>query len=104
MTTSQPSPTGDAEAENTLAGLGEFGLIARLTEGPMVLVVNDQTSYKSLKEFVDDAKANPNKLIFSSSGRLSANSQCWISLTATPPIRTVPFSPKIVIEPSKFFG
>ena len=33
MTTSQPSPTGDAEAENTLAGLGEFGLIARLTEG-----------------------------------------------------------------------
>ena len=34
----------------------------------------------------------------SSSG--SANSQCWISLTATPPTRTVPFSPRIVIEPS----
>jgi thiamine-monophosphate kinase len=33
VTTSQPSPTGDAEAENTLAGIGEFGLIARLTEG-----------------------------------------------------------------------
>ena len=33
MTTSQPSPTGEAEAENTLAGIGEFGLIARLTEG-----------------------------------------------------------------------
>ncbi len=33
MTTSQPSPTGEPEAENTLAGIGEFGLIARLTEG-----------------------------------------------------------------------
>ncbi|QYN37341.1 thiamine-phosphate kinase [Pseudonocardia sp. DSM 110487] len=33
MTTSQPTPTGEAEAENTLAGIGEFGLIARLTEG-----------------------------------------------------------------------
>jgi thiamine-monophosphate kinase len=31
--TSQPSPTGEAEAENTLAAVGEFGLIARLTEG-----------------------------------------------------------------------
>jgi thiamine-monophosphate kinase len=33
VTTSQPSPTGEPEAENTLAGIGEFGLIARLTEG-----------------------------------------------------------------------
>ncbi len=33
MPTSQPPPTGEAEAENTLAGIGEFGLIARLTEG-----------------------------------------------------------------------
>jgi thiamine-monophosphate kinase len=31
--TSQPTPTGEAEAENTLAGIGEFGLIARLTDG-----------------------------------------------------------------------
>jgi thiamine-monophosphate kinase len=31
--TSQPPSTGDAEAENTLAGIGEFGLITRLTEG-----------------------------------------------------------------------
>ena len=33
MPTSQPPSTGDAEAENTLAGIGEFGLITRLTEG-----------------------------------------------------------------------
>ena len=43
-----------------------------LTEGPMVLVVNDQVPYKTLKEFIDDAKANPNKLIFSSSGLYGA--------------------------------
>ena len=50
----------------------DFIPIARLTEGPMVLVVNDQVPYKTLKEFVDDAKANPNKLIFSSSGLYGA--------------------------------
>jgi thiamine-monophosphate kinase len=33
VTTSQPSPTGEAEAQNTLAAIGEFGLIARLTDG-----------------------------------------------------------------------
>jgi tripartite-type tricarboxylate transporter receptor subunit TctC len=50
----------------------DFIPIARLTEGPMVLVVNDQMPYKTLKEFVDDAKKNPNKLIFSSSGLYGA--------------------------------
>src|ERR1041385_3697109 len=44
----------------------DFIPIARLTEGPMVLVVNDQQPYKTLKEFVDDAKANQNKRPFSS--------------------------------------
>ena len=50
----------------------DFIPIARLTSGPMVLVVNDQTPYKSIKELVDDAKANPDKLIFSSSGLYGA--------------------------------
>jgi thiamine-monophosphate kinase len=31
--TSQPPPIGEAEAGNTLAGIGEFGLIDRLTQG-----------------------------------------------------------------------
>jgi thiamine-monophosphate kinase len=31
--TSFPPPTGDAEAENTLAAIGEFGLISRVTGG-----------------------------------------------------------------------
>jgi tripartite-type tricarboxylate transporter receptor subunit TctC len=50
----------------------DFIPIARLTAGPMVLVVNDQQPYKSVKELVDDAKANPDKLIFSSSGLYGA--------------------------------
>ncbi|HZT27224.1 MAG TPA: tripartite tricarboxylate transporter substrate binding protein [Pseudolabrys sp.] len=50
----------------------DFVPIARLTAGPMVLVVNDKQPYKTLKELVDDAKANPDKLIFSSSGLYGA--------------------------------
>jgi len=50
----------------------DFIPIARFTEGPMVLVVNDQQPYKNLKELVEDAKKNPNKLIFSSSGLYGA--------------------------------
>jgi tripartite-type tricarboxylate transporter receptor subunit TctC len=38
----------------------------------MVLLVNDKQPYKSLKEFVDDAKKRPNELIFSSSGLYGA--------------------------------
>jgi tripartite-type tricarboxylate transporter receptor subunit TctC len=50
----------------------DFIPIARVTEGPMVLVVNDQTQYKTLKELVDDAKKRPDGIIFSSSGLYGA--------------------------------
>ena len=72
-----PSLSGFA-AVDTLFGRtpkftrADFIPIARLTEGPLVLVVNDQQPYKTLKEFVEDAKKNPNKLIFSSSGLYGA--------------------------------
>ena len=72
-----PSISGFA-AVDTLFGRtpkftrADFIPIARLTEGPLVLVVNDQQPYKTLKEFVEDAKKNPNKLIFSSSGLYGA--------------------------------
>jgi len=49
-----------------------FVPIARLTEGPMLLVVNDQTPYTTLQQFVDDARKRPNELIFSSSGLYGA--------------------------------
>lgn len=48
--------------------LDDFIPIARFTSGPVALYTNDQTPYKSLKELVEDAKKNPDKLIFSSSG------------------------------------
>ncbi len=50
----------------------DFIPIARFTEGPMVLVVNAETPYKSLKDLVDDAKKNPDKIVFSSSGLYGA--------------------------------
>jgi len=50
----------------------DFIPIARLTEGPMVLVVNDQQPYKTLKDLVDDAKKRPDEIIFSSSGLYGA--------------------------------
>ena len=46
--------------------------IARLVADPCVLVVNDQQPYKTLPEFVDDAKKRPDAIIFSSSGLYGA--------------------------------
>jgi len=50
----------------------DFIPIARFTEGPMALVVNDKTPYKTLKDLVDDAKKRPNEIVFSSSGLYGA--------------------------------
>ena len=50
----------------------DFIPIARIVADPCVFVVNDQQPYKSLKEFIDDAKKRPNQIIFSSAGLYSA--------------------------------
>ena len=50
----------------------DFIPIARFIADPMVLVVNDQQPYKTLKELIDDCKKNPDKLVFSSSGLYGA--------------------------------
>jgi tripartite-type tricarboxylate transporter receptor subunit TctC len=50
----------------------DFIPIARFTEGPMVLVVNSETPYKTLKELIDDAKKRPDQIVFSSSGLYGA--------------------------------
>jgi tripartite-type tricarboxylate transporter receptor subunit TctC len=50
----------------------DFVPIARLTAGPMVLLVNDKQPYKNLKELVADAKQRPNAIVFSSSGLYGA--------------------------------
>jgi tripartite-type tricarboxylate transporter receptor subunit TctC len=50
----------------------DFIPIARLTSGPMVLLVNDQQPYKTIKDLVDDAKKRPDAIVFSSSGLYGA--------------------------------
>jgi tripartite-type tricarboxylate transporter receptor subunit TctC len=47
----------------------DFTLIGKVTDGPqLVLVVNADLPYKSLVELIADARANPNKLSFATSG------------------------------------
>ncbi|HZA52143.1 MAG TPA: tripartite tricarboxylate transporter substrate binding protein [Myxococcaceae bacterium] len=48
--------------------LKEFAPIALVTADPTVLVVRADGPYKTLKEFVAAAKANPGKITYSSSG------------------------------------
>ena len=50
----------------------DFIPLARLIADPCVLLVNEQQPYKTLKEFIDAAKANPDTIIFSSGGLYGA--------------------------------
>ena len=50
----------------------DFIPIARLVADPCVLLVNDQQPYKTLKDFVEDAKKRPDQIIYSSSGLYGA--------------------------------
>jgi tripartite-type tricarboxylate transporter receptor subunit TctC len=50
----------------------DFIPLARFVADPCVLVVNDQQPWKTLEEFVEDAKKRPNEIIFSSSGLYGA--------------------------------
>jgi tripartite-type tricarboxylate transporter receptor subunit TctC len=50
-----------------------FVPLARIVADPIVLIVNNDVPYKSVKDLVADAKANPDKLIFSSSGLYGAS-------------------------------
>jgi tripartite-type tricarboxylate transporter receptor subunit TctC len=51
----------------------DFIPIARIVADPIVMIINADLPYKTLKELIEDAKANPNKLIFSSSGLYGAS-------------------------------
>lgn len=50
----------------------DFIPLARLVADPVLVLVNDQTPYKSLKELVDDAKAKPDTIVYSSGGLYGA--------------------------------
>jgi tripartite-type tricarboxylate transporter receptor subunit TctC len=52
---------------------GDFIPLARIVADPIVMIINTELPYKTLKDLVEDAKANPNKLIFSSSGLYGAS-------------------------------
>ena len=49
--------------------VNDFALIGKVTDGPpLVLIINAKLPYKSLAELVADAKANPTKISFGTSG------------------------------------
>jgi tripartite-type tricarboxylate transporter receptor subunit TctC len=50
----------------------DFIPLARLIADPCALLVNDKQPYKTFKEFIDDAKAKPDSIIFSSGGLYGA--------------------------------
>jgi tripartite-type tricarboxylate transporter receptor subunit TctC len=50
----------------------DFIPLARLSADPVLVLVNDQQPYKTLKEFLDDAKKRPEAIIYSSGGLYGA--------------------------------
>jgi tripartite-type tricarboxylate transporter receptor subunit TctC len=51
----------------------DFIPIARIVADPIVMIANKDLPYKTLKDLVADAKTNPNKLLYSSSGLYGAS-------------------------------
>jgi tripartite-type tricarboxylate transporter receptor subunit TctC len=51
----------------------DFIPLARIVADPIVMIVNKDLPYKTVKDLVTDAKANPDKLIYSSSGLYGAS-------------------------------
>jgi len=50
----------------------DFIPLARLVADPVLLLVNSQQPYKTLKDFIDDAKKRPEAIIYSSGGLYGA--------------------------------
>ncbi len=50
----------------------DFIPLARFVADPCVLIVNEQQPWRTLQEFVEDARKRPNEIIFSSSGLYGA--------------------------------
>jgi tripartite-type tricarboxylate transporter receptor subunit TctC len=53
--------------------LEDFVPIVRLVKSPNVLVVRGDAPWKNLKEYIEDAKKNPGKITYATSGYLSSN-------------------------------
>ena len=50
----------------------DFIPLARLIADPVLLLVNDQQPYKTLKDFLDDARKRPEAIVYSSGGLYGA--------------------------------
>lgn len=50
----------------------DFIPLARLIADPVLLLVNDQQPYKTIKDFLDDAKKRPEAIVYSSGGLYGA--------------------------------
>jgi len=50
----------------------DFIPLARLVADPVVLLVNERQPYKTLKDFIDDAKKRPDQVLYSSGGLYGA--------------------------------
>jgi tripartite-type tricarboxylate transporter receptor subunit TctC len=51
------------------SAVNDFALIGQVTDGPpVILIVNANSPYKSVADLIDDAKANPSKVSFGTSG------------------------------------
>ena len=50
----------------------DFIPLARMVADPVVLLVNDKQPYKTLKDFIDDAKKRPDQILYSSGGLYGA--------------------------------
>jgi tripartite-type tricarboxylate transporter receptor subunit TctC len=77
LLTHNTSISGTAEVDKLFGRTPKFTSadfipLARIVADPCVIVVNDQQPYKTLKEFVEDAKQRPNQIIYSSAGLYSA--------------------------------
>jgi tripartite-type tricarboxylate transporter receptor subunit TctC len=76
------------------SAIDDFTLIGKITDGPpLVLIVNAALPYKTLAELIDDAKANPNKISFGTSGPATspAISMTQLNHTAGTKIVDVPY-------------
>ncbi len=66
------SPAGPVVIQPHLRDLDydydNFEPICRLTQAPVAFMVDGDSKYNSLQEVIDDAKANPDKLAYASSG------------------------------------
>jgi tripartite-type tricarboxylate transporter receptor subunit TctC len=71
----------------------DFIPLARLVADPLVVVTNEQQPYKTLKDFIDDAKKRPEAIVYSSGGLYGATHQPVALLekvTGVPKMRHLP--------------